>query len=278
MTAFENFDLYEELEITKEASSEEIKKAYKKLAMRWHPDKNANDPSATEKFQRISHAYSILSDSKKKSMYDKYGTVDEDNWNFEEFMKNFQFDFIYDLFDENMFGPGKKGMFDLMLGGEYQSRHSMKLMYNRKKAYNMPWKKDSPHSHENINVKEGELPQFIYGNGKGLESTVKLQYWLEKPEDEDWETDDEEADNEAEEGDEGDDEEIEEIEDEDVLEIFIQDNSTMVSKNSFTCKYCEKESPQNFTSKTLKQHFIDTHKKEFEDYFGTDCKFIIFIK
>lgn len=98
-TSFGNFDLYEELEITKESTQEQIKKAYKKLAMKWHPDKNSGNEQATEKFQRISHAYSILSDPKKKTYYDKYGTIDEDNFNFDEFMKNFKFDFNFDMFD-----------------------------------------------------------------------------------------------------------------------------------------------------------------------------------
>src|SRR4051812_47581794 len=121
MTTFGDFNLYEELEIPKESTAEEIKKAYKKLAMRWHPDKNNNDPEATEKFQRISHAYTILSDPKKKTYYDKYGKVDEDNFNFEEFMKNFSFNDIFaEMFDPNMFdgkfvqfmgGPGAGGAF-----------------------------------------------------------------------------------------------------------------------------------------------------------------------
>jgi len=82
------------------------KRTYKKLAVKWHPNKNPGNPSATEKFQRISHAYTILSDPKKKSYYDKYGKIDEDDFNFEEFMKNFNFDFG-DLFKEF----GKNGIF-----------------------------------------------------------------------------------------------------------------------------------------------------------------------
>lgn len=131
--SFGNFDLYEELEITKESTPEQIKKAYKKLAMKWHPDKNSGNDAATEKFQRISHAYSILSDPKKKSYYDKYGTIDEDNFNFDEFMKNFKFDFNFDVFGDNMFGGGFN-----MMGGAPESRHNLKMMYTRKKAYNKP--------------------------------------------------------------------------------------------------------------------------------------------
>jgi DnaJ-class molecular chaperone len=51
---------------------------------------------------------SVLSDPKKRQYYDKYGTVDEDNFNFEEFMKGFSFDYIFDMFDDNF---GKKVVF-----------------------------------------------------------------------------------------------------------------------------------------------------------------------
>ncbi len=155
MSAFENFDLYEELEIPRESTTEEIKKAYKKLAMKWHPDKNQHDPSATEKFQRISHAYSILSEPNKKAYYDKYGKIDEDNFNFEEFMKNFKFDFVYDIFDEKMFG-GPKGFFD----GNVESRHCLKLMYIRKKAYNKPYAKETVH--EEFKNEKGEIDVKIF--------------------------------------------------------------------------------------------------------------------
>jgi len=66
-------EFYERLEIPPTASVEDIKKAYKKLAIKFHPDKNLNNPSASEKFKEISEAYEILSDDKKRQMYDKYG-------------------------------------------------------------------------------------------------------------------------------------------------------------------------------------------------------------
>lgn len=65
---------YEILEIEKNASEEEIKKAYKKMAIKWHPDKNLNNKEEAEKkFKEISEAYEILSDSEKKDIYDRYG-------------------------------------------------------------------------------------------------------------------------------------------------------------------------------------------------------------
>lgn len=61
---------YETLGLQKTASEDEIKKAYRKLSMKWHPDKNQGDPNATQQFQKISEAYETLSDVKKRQMYD----------------------------------------------------------------------------------------------------------------------------------------------------------------------------------------------------------------
>jgi DnaJ family protein A protein 2 len=65
--------LYDVLEIQPGASEQEIKKAYRKLAMRYHPDKNAHSPEAADKFKEVGHAYEILSDPQKRQIYDQYG-------------------------------------------------------------------------------------------------------------------------------------------------------------------------------------------------------------
>jgi DnaJ-class molecular chaperone len=65
---------YEILEIPKNCSDVEIKKAYRRLAMKWHPDKNPdNAEEAAIKFQDIGEAYDVLSDMEKRAIYDKYG-------------------------------------------------------------------------------------------------------------------------------------------------------------------------------------------------------------
>lgn len=66
-------DYYEVLEITKTATSEEIKKAYRKKAIQYHPDKNPGDKEAEEKFKEAAEAYEILSDEQKRAKYDRYG-------------------------------------------------------------------------------------------------------------------------------------------------------------------------------------------------------------
>ena len=66
-------DYYEILEVNKNASAAEIKKAYRKMAMKFHPDKNINDKAAEEKFKEASEAYEVLSDPDKKQKYDQFG-------------------------------------------------------------------------------------------------------------------------------------------------------------------------------------------------------------
>src|SRR4051794_31051938 len=66
-------DYYEVLSLGRQATTEEIKKAYRKLAIQFHPDKNPGDKKAEEKFKELSEAYEVLSDPQKRQMYDQFG-------------------------------------------------------------------------------------------------------------------------------------------------------------------------------------------------------------
>ena len=66
-------DYYEILSVERTASDGEIKSAYRKLAMQYHPDRNPNNPEAEEQFKACSEAYSVLSDPDKRAAYDRYG-------------------------------------------------------------------------------------------------------------------------------------------------------------------------------------------------------------
>src|SRR5476649_2314905 len=66
-------DYYEILEVTREETADGTKKSYRRLAVKYHPDKNPGDKSAEEKFKELSEAYEALSDAQKRAAYDQFG-------------------------------------------------------------------------------------------------------------------------------------------------------------------------------------------------------------
>src|SRR5438045_6577923 len=64
---------YQFIEIERSAATEEIKRAYRKLAVKFHPDKNPDDPNAEEKFKELGEAYDVLMDADKRAAYDRFG-------------------------------------------------------------------------------------------------------------------------------------------------------------------------------------------------------------
>src|SRR5260370_40916926 len=66
-------DYYEVLGVTRSASVEEVKRSYRKLAVKFHPDKNPDDPHAEEKFKELGEAYAVLMDADKRAPYDRFG-------------------------------------------------------------------------------------------------------------------------------------------------------------------------------------------------------------
>ena len=78
-------DYYEILGVRREASAKEVKKAYRQLALKWHPDKNPGNPEAEKRFKEISNAYSVLSDAKKRKAYDSRGQAGLEDMGFHGF-------------------------------------------------------------------------------------------------------------------------------------------------------------------------------------------------
>ena len=68
-------DYYEVLSVSKDCDEQELKTAYRKLAMRYHPDRNPDNPEAEERFKQASEAYQVLSDPQKRAAYDRYGVA-----------------------------------------------------------------------------------------------------------------------------------------------------------------------------------------------------------
>lgn len=109
-------DYYKALGITKEASADEIKKAYRKLAVKYHPDKNQGNKDAEEKFKEINEAYAVLSDPQKKAQYDQFGSTGfHQRYSQEDIFRGFD---VGDIFKD--MGFGTDDIFSRIFGGNFQ--------------------------------------------------------------------------------------------------------------------------------------------------------------
>src|SRR5437773_2075488 len=107
-------DYYEVLAVDRSAGEEDIKKAYRKLALKYHPDKNPGDKAAEEAFKEIGEAYEALSDPQKRAAYDQYGHAAFDP----RMRRGGGFHDPFELFREVFGGSGS--IFDELFGGGRQ--------------------------------------------------------------------------------------------------------------------------------------------------------------
>ncbi|MFO7889028.1 MAG: molecular chaperone DnaJ [bacterium] len=114
-------DYYEVLEISRNANTEEIKKAYRKLAIKYHPDKNPDDKEAEEKFKEASEAYEVLSDPQKRTRYDRFGHAGVKGSGAGAGFGGFDFD-LSDALRTFMEGFGGFGGFEDIFGGGRKKR------------------------------------------------------------------------------------------------------------------------------------------------------------
>ncbi|MBF0200535.1 MAG: DnaJ domain-containing protein [Desulfamplus sp.] len=112
-------DYYKILGVDKSASSGDIKKAYHKLALKYHPDKNPDDGNAETKFKEISEAYAVLSDKEKRHQYDTYGSADfQQRFTQEDIFRNFDLgDILKEFGFGQSFGGGRTAFGGSFSGG-----------------------------------------------------------------------------------------------------------------------------------------------------------------
>jgi molecular chaperone DnaJ len=96
-------DYYEVLGVSRDAAADDLKKAYRRLAMQYHPDRNQGDKQAEERFKEVGEAYAVLSDPQKRQRYDAFGHAGDGMPD----MGGFSFDSAFDLFDM-FFGAGRR--------------------------------------------------------------------------------------------------------------------------------------------------------------------------
>ncbi len=129
-------DYYEILEVSRTCSGAELKKSYRKLAMKYHPDRNPNDKEAEEKFKLLSQAYEVLKDKDKRAIYDKYGKAGLEGQGMGGgFSGSQNMDDIMEMFN-SMFGGAGGGF------GGFGGGHSQRRQANQK--YNLDFEIEFP--------------------------------------------------------------------------------------------------------------------------------------
>jgi DnaJ-class molecular chaperone len=109
-------DYYKVLGVDKKATADEIKKAFRKLAVKYHPDRNPGDNTAEDKFKEINEAYAVLSDAQKKEQYDTYGSSGfHQQYSQEDIFRNFDFGNVY----KDMGAGAGEDIFSRLFGGAF---------------------------------------------------------------------------------------------------------------------------------------------------------------
>jgi curved DNA-binding protein len=149
-------DYYQMLGLNRNASEDEIKKAYRKLALHYHPDHHPDDPESEERFKEIGEAYAVLSDPEKRKEYDYSGHVRfKRRYTSEDIFGNFDFD---QLFKEFGFGFGKRSFRGFFCGKRGRGCSWRKT--NFREAFFQESPKDFPERVEGDEIYELPLTQM----------------------------------------------------------------------------------------------------------------------
>jgi molecular chaperone DnaJ len=161
-------DYYEILGVSKGSSAEEIKKAYRKMAIKYHPDKNPDDPSAEDKFKEAAEAYEILSNPEKKARYDQYGHQGAQGGGFGGGGMNME-----DIFSQfgDVFGGG--GGFDGFFGGGGRGGRQVRKGSNLRIKLKLTLAEVANGAEKKIKVKRQVACEHCNGNGSKNGTALK---------------------------------------------------------------------------------------------------------
>ncbi|MFW6456788.1 MAG: molecular chaperone DnaJ, partial [Planctomycetota bacterium] len=158
-------DYYNILGVDRGASQEEIKKAYRKAALKYHPDRNPDDPDAAEKFKEAAQAYDVLSDPKKRKQYDTYGEAGLNGQRARDFQS---YDDVFSAFSD-IFGGG---MFDEFFGGG-KGRNSQSGGRSLRVELNLDLEDVAQKTTKTVNLRRREQCETCDGSGSAPGSSPR---------------------------------------------------------------------------------------------------------
>ena len=163
-------DYYEVLGLSKGASLDEIKKAYRKHALKYHPDRNPGDKSAEEKFKESTEAYEVLSDSKKRATYDQFGFagVEGTGFTWTDDLHRVRTDFS-DIFSSDIFGD----FFGSLFGTETRGRTSRHRGADLEYSLSITLKESATGTEKYINISHNVICPVCKGTGASEGSQEK---------------------------------------------------------------------------------------------------------
>jgi molecular chaperone DnaJ len=157
-------DYYEVLGVSRTANDAEIKRSYRTLAVKFHPDKNPDDPQAEEKFKECAEAYAVLSDAQKRAAYDRYGHQAGGPGGFDPGFSN-----IEDIFD--LFGFGD------MFGGRGRTRSTVQRGSDLRYDLEITLEDAANGKDEKLQIPRLEKCEPCEGSGAGHVTGTLRQLW-----------------------------------------------------------------------------------------------------
>lgn len=159
-------DYYEILGISKNADDASIKRAYRNLAMKYHPDRNPEDVQAMEKMREINEAYAVLSDPKKRQRYDTYGHAGLESLTSDDIFGGIDFDSLFHEFGLGNFGFGFGGsIFDSFFGGRRTSTKERRKGRDLTQDLNVTLEEVALGAEKKIKVNKTKLCSSCQGSG-----------------------------------------------------------------------------------------------------------------